>query len=85
MRRTVKTFSKSPYKKGLLRKVRIEKRLGPGLESIGKTHFTSEVWSAISVERCLPALRELVTTDQVEIPVSHFLATWGQSETYLTA
>ena len=54
----------------LLRALRNELKLGPGLESIGKTRFATLVWSAISLLRCLGAIRQLVTSGRIEIPVS---------------
>ncbi|KAJ3562022.1 hypothetical protein NP233_g9834 [Leucocoprinus birnbaumii] len=59
VRRTIKHFKYSGHTKGLLQKLRIKQKLGPGLESVGKTRFATLVWSAISVQRCLSAIQEL--------------------------
>lgn len=70
IRRTIKYFKHSKPAKELLRALREELRLGPGLESIGKTRFSTLLWSALSLLRCLSAVRQLATSRKIEIPVS---------------
>ncbi|KAF4617260.1 hypothetical protein D9613_005661 [Agrocybe pediades] len=78
IRRSIKVFSKSNHKKALLRDARIERGIGAGLETVGKTRFTSEVWSGFSLERNLSAIRDLVTSGKIdllfEIRLTQFLA-----------
>ncbi|KIM38034.1 hypothetical protein M413DRAFT_76363 [Hebeloma cylindrosporum] len=68
IRRTIKYFKNSNASKDLLRELREELKLGPGLESIGKTRFSSLVWSSVSVLRCLRAIRQLATSERIDIP-----------------
>ena len=70
IRRTIKYFKNANASKDLLREVREELKLGPGLESIGKTRFSTLLWLAVSVLRCFSAIRQLATSDRIEIPVS---------------
>jgi hypothetical protein len=50
---------------------RTRTRLGikRGLESIGDTRFATIYWSAVSVHRCLPALREIVSDKKLGIEI----------------
>ncbi|KAF9470250.1 hypothetical protein BDN70DRAFT_821584, partial [Pholiota conissans] len=74
LRGVIKYFKKSGHGKVMLQKLRLEKELGPGLESIGKTRFGTLTWSAISLRRSLPAIRELCTSEKVTIPVSYLFS-----------
>lgn len=71
VRITIRFFKHSNVARALLKDLCIKKNLGRGLESIGKTRFVTLVWSAESVQHCLPAIRELVTNSQITIPVSN--------------
>ncbi|KAF8060837.1 ribonuclease H-like domain-containing protein [Lyophyllum atratum] len=68
VRGTIKYFKQSKPAKAKLKDRRVEQGLGPGLESIGKTRFATLTWSAESLRRCLPAIRDLVTSGEVDIP-----------------
>lgn len=59
----------SNHAKALLCELQIAQNLGPGLESVGKTRFATLLWSAVSIQRSLPAIRELCTSEAVTIPV----------------
>ncbi|KXN92085.1 hypothetical protein AN958_09788 [Leucoagaricus sp. SymC.cos] len=67
IRRTVNHFKHSDFAKNLLRQLREQQNLGPGLESVGKTHFVTLVWVAISVQRCLGAIHDLVSGGKVDL------------------
>ena len=69
IRFVIKYFKKSNFSKALLRAERERLSLGPGLESIGKTRFTTLVWTAISLLRNLPGIRELCASGMIDIPV----------------
>ncbi|KAF8583998.1 hypothetical protein K439DRAFT_1293915, partial [Ramaria rubella] len=57
-------FKHSTISTTLLTITRADMDLGQGLESIGKTRFATICWAALSVQRCLPAIRHLVSTKQ---------------------
>ncbi|KAF8589850.1 hypothetical protein K439DRAFT_1612419 [Ramaria rubella] len=57
---------------GTIKEIR-QMDLGHGLESIGKTRFATICWAALSVQRCLPAIRHLVSTNQVTIKKANHL------------
>ncbi|KAJ2930461.1 hypothetical protein H1R20_g6639, partial [Candolleomyces eurysporus] len=69
VRSTVKYFKQSHFAKEQLRQLRIQVGLGAGLESPTNTRFLLIVWSGISVRRCLPAIRQLNTTEVIELPL----------------
>ncbi|KAJ3520394.1 hypothetical protein NMY22_g12778 [Coprinellus aureogranulatus] len=64
---TIKYFKHSNFAKEKLRQMRVQLDLGRGLESIGKTRFATLMWSAISLLRNLPGIRELVTDGVIDI------------------
>lgn len=66
---TIKYFEQSGHAKTLLREHQEERSLGPGLESIGKTRFGTLLWSAVSVQCCIPGIQELSANEQIEITV----------------
>ncbi|KAG5634248.1 hypothetical protein H0H81_002717, partial [Sphagnurus paluster] len=68
VRTVIKYFKHSKPVKAMLKDIRISQGLGPGLESIGKTRFSTLTWSAESVRRCLPAIRDLVTLEKIQLP-----------------
>lgn len=69
IRAVIKFFRHSNHAKGLLKMKRLELDLGAGLESIGKTRFSTLTWSAISLARNLEAIQVLCTSGQITIPV----------------
>ncbi|KDR72460.1 hypothetical protein GALMADRAFT_142787 [Galerina marginata CBS 339.88] len=64
----IKFFKHSNHAKSLLKDLRERLLLGPGLESISKTRFATLLWAAISLQRCLPAIRQLRVSGQINIP-----------------
>ncbi|KAF5312309.1 hypothetical protein D9619_003512 [Psilocybe cf. subviscida] len=68
VRGVIKFFRHSNHAKGLLKKKRAELGLGAGLESIGKTRFSTLTWSAISLARNLDAIQALCTSGEITIP-----------------
>ncbi|KAG2357561.1 hypothetical protein BDR07DRAFT_1297462 [Suillus spraguei] len=48
--------------------VRLPKGITRGIEGIGKTHFATICAAAISVQHCLPTLRELVNIGIIKFP-----------------
>ncbi|KAF9526167.1 ribonuclease H-like domain-containing protein [Crepidotus variabilis] len=74
IRRTLKYFKHANLAKSKLRQLRSDQSLGAGLESIGKTRFATLVWSALSVRRSLPAIRDLCSNEEIEIPVLQLLS-----------
>ncbi|TEB22252.1 hypothetical protein FA13DRAFT_1799116 [Coprinellus micaceus] len=68
VRGTIKHFKHSNFGQEKLRELRPKFNINRGLESAVKTRFATMVWSALSLQRNLPAIRELVSTGVVEIP-----------------
>ncbi|KAF8872812.1 ribonuclease H-like domain-containing protein [Infundibulicybe gibba] len=69
IRGTIKFFKHSTAAKAKLKEARTRLQLGPGLRSIGKTRFATLVHAAVSISRNLRAIRELVTTGAIVIPM----------------
>jgi hypothetical protein len=72
LRGVIKYFKHATTAKALVKDLRVQMGLGPGLESIGKTRFGTLIWSSLSLRRCLPAIRHLCTTGVIDIPVGFF-------------
>jgi hypothetical protein len=72
MRGVIKFFKHANVAKALLKELRELHKLGPGLESVGKTWFGSVIWLAISLHRSLLGIRQLCTSKAITIPVSPF-------------
>lgn len=70
LRRTLTYFSHSDDAVNILLEVRLEMDIGRGLQSVGTTRFATITISAVSMRRCLPALREVRTTGRIVIEVS---------------
>lgn len=68
LRSLVTYFRKSTRAYDALERVRLQKGITRGIEGIGKTRFATICAAAISVQRCLPALRELVDTGSIKFP-----------------
>ncbi|KAG2121469.1 hypothetical protein DEU56DRAFT_711603, partial [Suillus clintonianus] len=68
-RRVVKFFKKSTHANSHLRKARKTLKVTRGLISVGKTRFGIMYFSGASVQRCLPAIRDLCENGTVTIPV----------------
>ncbi|TFY51406.1 hypothetical protein EVJ58_g10585 [Rhodofomes roseus] len=73
LRRTLTFFAHSDQAVNVLLEVRIEMDIGRGLESIGTTRFGTVTISAVSMRRCLPALREVCTTGRVVVEEVNYL------------
>ncbi|KAH9920349.1 hypothetical protein B0H21DRAFT_701994, partial [Amylocystis lapponica] len=67
LRRSLKFFKKSDQAKDKLTKRRRKLGISRGLRSIGKTRFATMYHSAASMQRCLPAIRELCAKHQVVV------------------
>lgn len=72
VRGTIKHFKHSNFGQEKLRELRPKFNINRGLESAVKTRFATMVWSALSLQRNLPAIRELVSTGVVKIPIRSF-------------
>lgn len=74
LHRVLSFFSDSTESAIRLEESRKLLHINRGLEKIGKTQFGSVYWSAKSLRRCLPAIREIVcdTEDPVNITVSTY-------------
>lgn len=68
-RRVIKFFKKSTHANSHLRIARKTFKVTRGLVSIGKTRFGTMYFSGASVQRCLPAIRDLCRNQIVKIPV----------------
>jgi hypothetical protein len=68
LRSLVTYFRKSTQASDALERVRLQKGISRGIEGIGKTRFATICAAAISVQRCLSALRELVDSGSVKFP-----------------
>lgn len=71
LRRTLTFFSHSDHTVNVLLEKRLGMGVGRGLESIGTTRFATITISAVSMRRCLPALREACTSNRIVVEVSH--------------
>lgn len=69
MRRTLTFFSHSDQAVNLLLEIRLEMDISRGLESIGSTRFATITISAVSISRCLPALRDGCSSGRLVIEV----------------
>ncbi|THU92691.1 hypothetical protein K435DRAFT_585370, partial [Dendrothele bispora CBS 962.96] len=58
---TIRCFSQSHLGKSELKIARREQLTGAGLEAIGKTRFVTVVLSAMSIQRTLPAIKQVVS------------------------
>ncbi|KAG1787329.1 uncharacterized protein HD556DRAFT_1409571 [Suillus plorans] len=67
-RRVIKFFKKSTHANSHLRSARKTFKVTRGLVSIGKTRFGTMYFSGASVQRCLPAIRDLCGNGTVTIP-----------------
>ena len=68
LRSIVTYFRKSHAATDALNKARKSLDIRRGLEGIGKTRFATVCISALSLQRCLPALRHIVDSGQVKFP-----------------
>ncbi|RXW11937.1 hypothetical protein EST38_g13918 [Candolleomyces aberdarensis] len=68
VRVVVKYFKQSNAARAKLRTLRLRYNLGPGLETIGTTRFSTAVWSSASVQQNLQAIRELCSEGVIEFP-----------------
>ncbi|KAG2344902.1 hypothetical protein BDR05DRAFT_998906 [Suillus weaverae] len=66
LRSLVTYFCKLTQAYDALECVRLQKGITRGIEEIGKTRFATICAAAISVQHCLPALRELVDTGPIK-------------------
>ncbi|KAH7905604.1 ribonuclease H-like domain-containing protein [Hygrophoropsis aurantiaca] len=68
LRSVITFFRKSSYASGKLTGMRKRMKIPRGLDGIGKTRFATICSSAISLEQCLPAVRELISSGIVKMP-----------------
>lgn len=68
LRNTITFFRKSSHAADTLEAVRSKLRIPRGLDGIGKTRFATICAAAMSLQRCLPALRELVNNNLLKFP-----------------
>ncbi|CAA7260791.1 unnamed protein product [Cyclocybe aegerita] len=73
IRTIIKYFKHANFAKALLKELREKMNLGPGLESIGKTRFSTLLWSAESLKHSLIAILELVQAQRIEIPKANHI------------
>lgn len=69
LRGTIRFFKQSKPAKGKLKEARHTMNLGPGLETIGKTRFVTLQRSGASLCRNIRAVRSIVTSEDIDIPV----------------
>ncbi|KAH7918579.1 hypothetical protein BV22DRAFT_977380, partial [Leucogyrophana mollusca] len=67
--RSLKFFKKLTHANSHLKERQKKHNINHGLVSIGKTHFGTIYFSGVSVQQCLPAIRELCGNEIVIIPV----------------
>ncbi|THU97953.1 hypothetical protein K435DRAFT_661930 [Dendrothele bispora CBS 962.96] len=72
LRGTIRTFSQSHVGKAELEQARKDHETGAGLEAIGKTRFVTVVLSAMSVQRTLPAIKQVVDNGKFEFDHSNY-------------
>jgi hypothetical protein len=68
LRSIITYFRKSHAATDALNKARKSLNISRGLEGIGKTRFATVCISALSLQRCLPALRQIVDAGRVKFP-----------------
>ncbi|THU80268.1 hypothetical protein K435DRAFT_608940, partial [Dendrothele bispora CBS 962.96] len=72
VRGTIKSFSQSHVGQAELQQARKDQETGAGLESIGKTRFVTVVLSAMSLQRSLPAIRQVVNNGNFQFEHSEY-------------
>ncbi|KAH9970487.1 ribonuclease H-like domain-containing protein, partial [Lactifluus volemus] len=72
MARSTYTMEHFNYERELL-------KIGRGLQSIGETRFGTIHWAAESLRRCLPALRNIVGDETLDIDINYFMSSTAQS------
>lgn len=73
LRSTITFFSSSTLGRTYLNEERKDMGIARGLEKIGKTRFATLAISAIALQRNLPPIRKLITSETVVIPVRSLL------------
>ncbi|KAJ8579575.1 hypothetical protein M405DRAFT_778782, partial [Rhizopogon salebrosus TDB-379] len=68
LRSIVTYFRKSTQASDALQQARLQRGITRGIEGIGKTRFATICAASISVQRCLPAIRDIVISGAVKFP-----------------
>jgi hypothetical protein len=70
LRTTLAFMSRSTYTMELFNYERETLKIGRGLQTIGDTRFGTIYWAAESLRRCLPALRNIVGDETLDIDIN---------------
>ncbi|KAF9021143.1 hypothetical protein BDZ89DRAFT_1071717 [Hymenopellis radicata] len=65
MKGTIRYFSKSNYGSTHMRALRVTLEINKGLEKVGKTRFGTIYWAGYALQRCLPAITELLNSNVI--------------------
>lgn len=71
--KTIAHFSHSNDSTQKLDALRKQRKIGRGLEKVGKTRFATVTWSALSLQRCMGCIRELVEDGSINLKVCSML------------
>ncbi|EEB97358.1 hypothetical protein MPER_03338, partial [Moniliophthora perniciosa FA553] len=72
VRGTIKTFTRSNLGRSSLASAREKLQTGPGLEKVGNTGFVTITLSSISVQRTLPAIKQVVVDGNFQFDFSNY-------------